>query len=199
MENYRLRLIGYEDTINAAKTKLAETPPEEIERNTKAKFNGKTYDLPWFNITVNPDESSVFEKVIQYMYLSRTGPTKLTGKTVGYLQIPSGVLKNQAFITDCIIPLVNFFAKDLEGFAEACESLGGTKARYGHASYTLYPLPHIPVTCVIWQGDDEVADSGTILFDESIVDWFNAEEILVLGTICSQIIIEMKTYGRIIR
>lgn len=199
MEGYRQRLKGYEDTVGLAKNILAQTSPEEIEKNTKAKFNGTTYDLPWFNITINPDESSVIEKVIQFMYLSRKGPTELSNKQVGFMQVPSGVLKNSSFISDCITPIINFFVKDLESFAQVCESLGGVKARFGHASYTMYPLPHIPVTYVLWQGDDEVADSGTILFDETIIDWFNAEEILCLATISTQIIVEMKTYGRIIR
>jgi hypothetical protein len=43
-------------------------------------------------------------------------------------------------------------------------------------------FPFVPVTYVIWQGDEEVADSGTILFDESITSYLPAEDIVLAAS-----------------
>ncbi len=193
MSDYRLREKGYNDAIDAAKVKLAQTKPEVIENNTNAKWNGKFYEMPWFNTVINIEESTVIEKVLQYLYITRNGSKNIGKNLISFLQIPSGALKNEDFIQQSVTPMVKAFANDLDTFAKVCEKLGGVKQRFGHASYTLYPLPYVPLTYIIWQGDDEIADSGSILFDETVVEWYNPEEAEALAIITTQILLETKS------
>ncbi len=192
MDIYRLRRKGYDDAINLAKIQLSKLTPEEVENNTKAKWNGKSYDLPWFNTVIDIDESPIVERVLQYLYITRNGANILKNNLISFLQVPSGILKSSNFQNLCILPMLRAFANNFDRFSLACEKLGGIKKNLGHISYTLYPFPFIPLTYVMWQGDEEVADSGTILFDETIIDWFNAEEIETLTIICTQILIDTK-------
>ena len=42
------------------------------------------------------------------------------------------------------------------------------RLRFGDFSLKLQPLPRIPATIILWDGDDEIAEGGTILFDTTI-------------------------------
>jgi hypothetical protein len=43
--------------------------------------------------------------------------------------------------------------------------LGGMRAEYGDASVTVRPFPHMPLTVIVWRGDDEFPANADLLFD----------------------------------
>lgn len=43
----------------------------------------------------------------------------------------------------------------------------GKKLGQGDLAFQVWPLPRVPVTLMLWQGDEEVPDGGTLLFDRS--------------------------------
>jgi hypothetical protein len=43
--------------------------------------------------------------------------------------------------------------------------LGGIRAEYGDASMTVRPFPHLPLTAIVWRGDDEFPANADLLFD----------------------------------
>jgi hypothetical protein len=47
------------------------------------------------------------------------------------------------------------------------EKFGAKRREFGDASIELYILPRIPLTIVIWQGDEEFSARASILFDET--------------------------------
>ncbi len=53
------------------------------------------------------------------------------------------------------------------------EIAGGLRAdrrEFGDASIQLYVLPRVPLTVVVWRGDDEFAARASILFDQTAAD-----------------------------
>jgi len=50
------------------------------------------------------------------------------------------------------------------------EKFNGSRCEYGDASMELFILPRIPVTLVIWAGDQEFEPRASILFDQSAGD-----------------------------
>jgi hypothetical protein len=79
--------------------------------------------------------------------------------------------------------MVQGFSGDLEEFLKRGRALGGEKVNLGHMAFTVCPLQYVPITYIIWQGDDEIPASGNILFDETAVDWLCAEDLVVLAGI----------------
>jgi hypothetical protein len=47
----------------------------------------------------------------------------------------------------------------------------GETLKRGDIAFDVWPLPRVPVTLVLWQGDEEVADGGTLLFDRTITHY----------------------------
>ena len=66
--------------------------------------------------------------------------------------------------------LKNAFGDDPEGLIRASERFGGEKCEFGDASIKLNALPRIPLTFVIWRGDDEFDARASVLFDKTAAD-----------------------------
>jgi hypothetical protein len=63
---------------------------------------------------------------------------------------------------------------------EISQRLGGYKADYGDAAVTINAFSRVPITIVLWQGDEEFAPEGNIVFDANISDYLSTEDITVL-------------------
>lgn len=133
---------------------------------------------------LNKDEEvTTTVKVLILHYLLSSTSRPLTGKHISFKEIPGGgAIYYQTFYKRAITPLVKTFGKNFEGFYKAGETLGGRKEGLGHASITINIFPLVPVTYVLWEGDEEMASSGTILFDESITNYLPGEDVVLAAS-----------------
>jgi hypothetical protein len=46
---------------------------------------------------------------------------------------------------------------------------------------TINAFDRVPLTLVLWRGDEEVAPNGNILFDANISDYLSTEDVTVLS------------------
>jgi hypothetical protein len=74
--------------------------------------------------------------------------------------------------------------------------LDGEKEKYGSASVTIRVLPMVPVTFVLWEGDDELEASGNILFDASVENFLPAEDIVCAGSFGVYELMRLKNKGK---
>jgi hypothetical protein len=72
------------------------------------------------------------------------------------------------------------FGDDPAGFEKTARTLGGTSKDYADRAYTFMPLPKVPVTYLLWLGDDEFPPRVTVCFDRSIEQHFAADGIWAL-------------------
>ena len=52
-------------------------------------------------------------------------------------------------------------------FIKGGSELGGLKLEHGDASLLLHPFPRVPVTMILWAGDDEFRARVDMFFDAS--------------------------------
>jgi hypothetical protein len=57
--------------------------------------------------------------------------------------------------------------------------LDGEVVGYGDAAMRFPVLPRVPITAILWRGDDELPPSGQILFDAGITGYLPLEDIVV--------------------
>jgi hypothetical protein len=62
------------------------------------------------------------------------------------------------------------FGKSPEKLYGAGEEIGGRRCEFGDAAIELYVLPRVPMTIVVWGGDEEFAARASILFDETAAE-----------------------------
>ena len=120
------------------------------------------------------------DKILALHYLTGAKGTPATGKLIAYKQLPGGVSYFPAFSQRAIAPLVKNFGESPELLMKAATKLGGHEADHGDVSVTVGAFPRVPITLVLWRGDEEVAPNGNILFDANIPDYLSTEDVTVL-------------------
>ena len=63
----------------------------------------------------------------------------------------------------------------------AGKALGGKEEEYGNASFTLPAFPRLPITFILWEGDEDFPPSIKVLFDRSIHTYLPLEDIVVVS------------------
>ncbi len=125
-------------------------------------------------------EAALRDKILILHYFTGAKGTPATGKLIAYKQLLGGVSYFCAFSQRAIAPLVKNFGKSPELLMKAVTKLGGHEADHGDVSVTVSAFARVPMTLVLWRGDEEVAPNGNILFDANISDYLSTEDVTVL-------------------
>lgn len=120
------------------------------------------------------------EQILLLHYLQTAEGTSLTGEWISFAQIPGGEFYLGPFRQRSVSRLVKAFGPYPEKIVPAAESLGGWRANFGDVSVTLPVFPRVPITFVLWRGDDEITPNGNVLFDSSIPNYLPIEDISVV-------------------
>jgi len=126
-------------------------------------------------------EAPLRDKILILHYFTGAKGTSATGKLIAYKQLLGGISYFPAFSQRAIAPFVNHFGKSPELLIKAAAKLGGREADYGDVSVTVNAFDHVPITLVLWRGDEELAPNGNILFDANISDYLSTEDVTVLS------------------
>lgn len=144
------------------------------------KINSKTGDVGGLD---SNEEVTASIKVLLLHYLLNAGSRLLSGNLISFRDLKSGVaIYYPNFYKRAIVPLIKTFGNSIEDLYKASVDLGGVKEKYGHASVSINVLPMVPVTYVLWEGEEEIPASGTILFDDSVEYFLPAEDIVCAGS-----------------
>ncbi len=117
--------------------------------------------------------------LILHYFISAKG-TPAANRLITYQELPEGIVYFPTFSQRTIKPLLNRFGKEPDRLLEAGARLGGSKVDLGDTAITIDAFSRVPITIILWQGDDELAPSCSILFDASITDYLPTEDITVL-------------------
>ena len=187
---------AYLEALRLAALKLSQCDAAEVCSNTRASFADGSFEIPFFGSThrvtqatgevVHLDSAAevpVTEKVLILHHLIHAKPSHLTGRAISFMEIPGGgAIYCPSFKLRAIDPLVKAFANHFDLFASVAARFGGTPESIGDHSYTLKAFPLVPITYVVWAGDEEVPSSGTILFDASAADFLPVEDIVLAAS-----------------
>ena len=186
---------GYKRALDLAMTELMTRAPESIAENTGVIWDGWDFVIPWFGRLTPYQEGSIEERIIWSHYMLGQGPKALRNRHITFRQVPGAAIYSENFTKRCVNPMVKTFKSDLSGFLTAGARLGGSRVEMGHMAFVTRALPYIPLTFVIWQGDDEVPAGGNILFDESVIEWLCPEDLVVItGMPVYKMIKSVKSY-----
>jgi hypothetical protein len=125
-------------------------------------------------------EASLRDKILILHYFTGAKGTVATGKLIAFRQLSGGISYFPAFSQRAIGPLVKNFGKGPELLRKVAAKLGGREAGYGDSSVTINAFDRVPITLVLWKGDEDVAANGNILFDANISDYLPTEDVTVL-------------------
>jgi len=190
---------GYELAYRLACEKLASIKNlEEQCRNSDArceasdskklitlKYLNKEYQITLPQIEVKMKDGGgeavpIRDKLLILHYFTKAKGTPLSNKLITYKDLPEGTGYFRTFSKRAIQPVINNFSKQPEQLLEVARLLGGDKADYGDFAVTINAFSRVPITFVIWRGDEELPPEGNVLFDSTIPDYLTIEDINVL-------------------
>ncbi len=120
------------------------------------------------------------DKILILHYLTQAKGSPLTNEMVSYKQLPEGASYFPTFYKRAIKPLVEHFGRQPQRLLDTAKEFGGHKADYGDVAVTLNAFRYVPLTFVLWRGDNEFPPEGSILFDATVSDYLSTEDINVL-------------------
>jgi hypothetical protein len=137
---------------------------------------------------------SLVTKIILLHYLIKADGRPLSHQLIPYKEIPGGMLYAGVFARRAVEPLIPVFGQSPEAFLDAGLRMGGRKAEYGDISFEVPALPRIPMTYIVWKGDEEFPATVQLLFDKSVEGYLSLEDIVVMGEMAKSRLIAL---GRI--
>ena len=115
-------------------------------------------------------------------YLINSSGIPADGHWITYRELPGATLFEKRFRQMAIQPLLNVYGNDAEGLKKAGESLGGLSMdRTGDAAYRFLGLPKIPVSVILYLGEDEISSNVNILFDAAASNYLPTEDLSYVG------------------
>lgn len=183
---------GYQQAIALSSQHLAKVADiAELCRRSGARYEadgpgvsirldylGRTYRVTHPEVSVSFEDSDeevpIKERVLILHYLLSAKGTPLAKKTITFREVPDGGNYFDVFAKRAIKPVLDRFGLEPEGLVTAAGKLGGRRADYGDASVTIDAFRRVPVTFVLWRGDQEFPAQGSILFDASVSDYLSS-------------------------
>jgi hypothetical protein len=138
--------------------------------------------VPEFSVN-SSDIQEVVENRDQLLilhYLERARGTLLTKKLIAFQELKEGAAYFPSFFQRTIKPLLEYFGPAPERLFSAADKIGGTKEKFGDAAVVIPAFSLVPITYIVWKGDDEFPSNASILFDQTINDYLATEDISVL-------------------
>jgi len=184
-------------TYNYAADRLAAKNPVEIAGNAGAEYDpekgifrlkylGDDYIVSYPGGEVNfaaqrDEEPSLTVKILILHYLITANGVPMQNKHISFKELPDGAIYIEPFTRRAVKPMLKIFGGNPEELVRVAKEMGGLPQDLGDISVTIFPFPRVPITYVIWAGDDEFPASGNILFDASAPYYLPTEDYALLS------------------
>ena len=138
--------------------------------------------LPGIEISLgdSAEQVPIRDRLLILHYFTSAKGTPAANRLITFRELPEGSVYSPTFSKRTIKPIVDQFGQEPHLLVDAGEKLGGHKADYGDMAITINAFSRVPITIILWRGDDELAPQGNVVFDAAISDYLPTEDITVL-------------------
>ena len=158
---------------------------EEGKEGLMVPFFGQPRQVTWPEVTVAAVEGSgelpLTEQILILHYLWNTSGAAPEGANIDFKQVPQGGFYWSAFVSRALKPLLATFGDSPDFYLQVAGALGGEPQPFGDAAAQFLAFPLVPVTHVLWGGDEEFDPEASILFDATIPEHLPTEDIAALA------------------
>ncbi|UCD92786.1 MAG: DUF3786 domain-containing protein [Methanobacteriota archaeon] len=184
----------FELAFESAWKELVGKDPSEVARKAaisydnelgySVSFYGKEYHVkPKEKLVVTPqgDWANPFYAFLIVHYLNGAKDIPLSNELISFRELYGGDVYYLAFKNRCIENIRRTFESQPEKLVERGVAIGGEKADIGDYSVRIPVFPKIPITVVIWMGDEEVPTTANALFDKTAGEMLHTEDLAAIG------------------
>ncbi len=182
------------NALSVVKEKFSALDPCKMAELSGAVFSNNRLHLDYCNLPVTVDypQGTVGmvddhpplnndERVLLLQYLSTACGLPPRGEWLSFLDLRGGPLHWLPFQREALNPLARYYHDRPELFLARGKKHGGERVQLGDAALVIPVLPRLPLTFMLWQGDDEFAPRGMILFDSVAESYLTTAALYVLA------------------
>lgn len=183
---------NYERALKLGLEVFSRKDPGRVAEKAAAELQGRQIILPHLNrhLVLNLDtheftiretgeESQIWLNILAIHYLNNADGRQPLGKLKHFREFKEGSFYEPAYNRRTRDILIAVFGDDPGPMKEAGRKLGGKIIDSADAAVELPYFPMMPVTCLLWRGDDEFPAEASVLFDETAELFFSAEDMAV--------------------
>ncbi len=188
------RQENYEQALKLALEIFNQKDPIAVAEKARVIFQRESLIVPHLNRTIVLDlgaqrfsivetgeEVQMWLAILTIHYLNNSPGVEPTGNLKHFREFREGRFYEAAFNRSTRNTLIDVFGNDPFPMLGAGEKLKGKVVKNGDAAVELPYFPCLPITCVLWKGDEEFPPEATVLFDETAEKCFSAEDMAVAG------------------
>jgi len=185
---------NYEQALKIALEIFSRKDPGRTAEKARAVFEGRSVIVPHlnrkvvldvdtqqFSIMETGEEAAIWLAILTAHYLNNTSGISPTGNLKHFREFKEGHFYEPAFNRRTRDVLIGVFGNDPGLMLGAGKRLHGRIIQTGDAAVELAYFPCLPITCILWKGDDEFPAEASVLFDETADKFFSAEDMAVAG------------------
>jgi hypothetical protein len=185
---------NYEHALKIGLEAFERKDPGRIADKARGEFADRTIVLPHldrrialnvdshrFTIVETGEEVPTWLAILTVHYLNNADGCQPTGKLKHFREFKEGQFYEPAFNRETKDILISAFGQDPQPMIAAGKKLGGKILSTGDAAVEVAYFPCLPITCILWRGDDEFPAEASVLFDETADRFFSAEDMAVAG------------------
>jgi hypothetical protein len=139
------------------------------------------------------EEVPIRDRVLILHHLLSAKGTPISNKLISFKELQGGNGYFRTFSKRAIEPLVEHFGEQPRVLVDIAGKLGAHTVAYGDVAVTVNAFNRVPITIVLWRGDEEFPAQGDILFDAAISDYLSTYDVTVL---CEGIIWKLIKFSR---
>jgi hypothetical protein len=185
---------NYEQALKLGLEVFARKAPEQLAANAGARFEDRRVIVPHLDkeiifetdshrsvVSPEGEDAPIWLAILTVHYLNNATGSVPSGKLKHFREFKEGSFYEPAFNSRTKDVLISIFGKDPAPMVIAGQKLNGKVLDQGDASVELRYFPYVPITCIMWAGDDEFPPEAAVLFDETVDQFLCAEDMAVAG------------------
>jgi hypothetical protein len=131
-------------------------------------------------------ELNPFFTVIIIHYLVGAQEVPRSDKLISFRELYGGGVYYQAFYNRAVKTLAATFSEEPELLLKAADKLDPKKIEKGDCAIEVAVLPKVPLTVIIWKGDEEVQGSANVLFDSTANKHLPTEDLAAVSELLAK-------------
>ena len=125
------------------------------------------------------DDSAAVPDIVRILVLHHAvnaHRVPLSAHTISFKELPGGDIYIGPFTNRCIRYLCGVFGNNIAALKQAVARTEHREESFGDYSATIQVMPRVPVTLIVYEGDDEFPANANILFNGSAADLLPTED-----------------------
>jgi hypothetical protein len=181
---------SYEIAFERAADTLQEVSLPTIREKCAVEISDGTIGLQYFNsvyainvpdVTFQPDDLSLAEKILLLHYLTTLGNKKTDGKYIPFKQLPGASFYNPTYRKRGPNIILKVFGDQPDKIRNALEKPCVTEETVGDVSVKISIFPRIDAIVTMHRGDEEFEPECQILYNDEIQNLLPLEDVAVLA------------------